>query len=381
MAEAKSAPGIIQIVASSRGGGAEHVRCLVKGMKSQSYKFTVVMSEDGGHLGASDFEVQGARFVPLELAQGFSMSTLLRLRSMICRSHCDVVHCHGMRAAMYGRLAAMTLRKRPRIVFTIHGFAAIHYSLPKRQALLSLERCLARVTDAWICVSNAEKEALLSAGVVDAGRVHVIHNGIDIERFATVSEPRQKIRMEIGVPTNAVLITTVCRLYRPRDFPTLLYAFRRLRNALPHIYLLIVGDGPLCAQIKHLITSLALEDQVGLLGMRRDVPRILHATDVFVLSSKGWEGLPLTVLEAMASALPVVASDVGGTREAVVDLQTGYLFPPGDITALARCIRTLVDDSALAQRMGQQGLARVRRLFTLQRMARDTAALYEELMS
>ena len=115
--------------------------------------------------------------------------------------------------------------------------------------------------------------------------------------------------------------------------------------------------------------------------MRHDVPQLLRATDVFVLSSKGWEGLPLTVLEAMASSLPVVASDVGGTREAVVDRQTGYLFPSGDVAALAHCVRTLANDPILARQMGRSGLARVKQFFTLQRMVSDISALYEKVMS
>jgi glycosyltransferase involved in cell wall biosynthesis len=114
--------------------------------------------------------------------------------------------------------------------------------------------------------------------------------------------------------------------------------------------------------------------------MRCDVPQILRATDVLVLASKGWEGLPLTVLEAMASSLPVVASDVGGTREAIVDGETGLLFPPGDATALAQGILSLAGDPLLALQMGQRGLARVREHFTFQRMARETAALYEQLL-
>jgi len=355
------------------------VRCLVKGMNRQRYGFTVAMPEDGGHVGAADFEAMGTQFVPLALAQGFSPSAFLSLRHLM-QSPYAIVHCHGMRAAMYGRLVALTLRKRPRLVFTIHGFAATHYPPPRRQALLSLERCLAGVTDAWICISNAERGTLLAAGVTDTKRVHVIRNGIDLERFAGVTEQRQEVRMAVTVPADAFLVTTVCRLHRPRDFGTLLHAFRCVQDALPHAHLLIVGDGPLRAQIGQLVASLALGSHVRLLGMRRDVPQILRATDVFVLSSKGWEGLPLTVLEAMASSLPVVASDVGGTREAIADLQTGYLFLPGDAAALAQHVQALANDPALAREMGQRGLARVTELFTLQRMARETAALYEQLL-
>jgi glycosyltransferase involved in cell wall biosynthesis len=115
--------------------------------------------------------------------------------------------------------------------------------------------------------------------------------------------------------------------------------------------------------------------------VRRDVPRLLAATDVFVLSSKGWEGLPLTVLEAMAAALPVIASDVGGTGEAIENGRTGFLYPPGDVDALAQHIRKLAGDATLALELGQRGLSRVRQLFTATRMVHETASLYEELLA
>jgi glycosyltransferase involved in cell wall biosynthesis len=151
-------------------------------------------------------------------------------------------------------------------------------------------------------------------------------------------------------------------------------------EARPDAQLLIVGDGPQRAEVEGWITSLSLEASVHLLGLRRDVPQILGATDVFVLSSRGWEGLPLTVLEAMASGLPVVASDVGGTREAVAHQETGYLFAPGDVAALSSHVQRLASDPVLAQQMGQRGLARVKQLFTLERMATQTAYLYEQVL-
>jgi glycosyltransferase involved in cell wall biosynthesis len=243
-----------------------------------------------------------------------------------------------------------------------------------------VEHGLALATDLWICVSHAEREAVLAAGVADPQRVRVVWNGIDVERFVDVALQPQEARLALGVPGDSFLVTTVCRLFRPRDFPTLLAAFQQVRARLPHAHLLIVGDGPLRLQVEETVAALHQEHSVHLLGMRCDVPQILRATDVLVLASKGWEGLPLTVLEAMASSLPVVASDVGGTREAIVDGETGLLFPPGDATALAQGILSLAGDPLLALQMGQRGLARVREHFTFQRMARETAALYEQLL-
>ncbi len=370
---------VLELVPSSRGGGAVHVRDLALGLDRTRFSAHIAMPEDGGNVSRKDFRRAGVPFHRVDIAEGFSLRAVQHIRSLA--ADMDILHVHGARAALFGRLAAMSLgRQRPLVVYTIHGFAAPHYSLPRRQALLSVERWLARVTEQWICVSHAERDALLAAGLADASRTQVIWNGIAPERFAGVTKQRHAARVALDVPPDAFVLTTICRLYRPRDFPTLLHAFREVQRAVPHAYLLIVGDGPLRAQIERWLESLTLQDHVRLLGMRRDVPRILGATDVFVLSSKGWEGLPLAVLEAMASALPVVASDVGGTREAVMDGQTGYLFAPGDVAALAHHARALAKDPRLAQQMGRRGLVRAREYFAAERMVRETAALYEQLL-
>ncbi len=367
---------VVQLVASSRGGGAVHVRDLVSGLDAGDFAPQVAMPEDGGNVRPEDFFIP---FHRVDIAAGLSLEALRRIRSLV--AGVDILHVHGARAALFGRLAVLSLgKRRPRVVYTIHGFAAPHYAPPRRQILLFVEHWLARVTDAWICVSHAEKAALLATHAAESTRVQVIHNGIDLSRFVGAAVMRGKARQALNLPEHAFVITTVCRLNRPRDLTTLVSAFRSVQNDLQHAHLIIVGDGPLRPQLERRVRSLAQHDHVHLLGMRRDVPHILAATDVFALSSRGWEGLPLTVLEAMASALPVVASDVGGTGEAVVREQTGYLFPAGDAAALADCLRTLARDEVLAHQLGQRGLARVRELFTVQRMVRQTAALYDQLL-
>lgn len=368
---------VLELVASSRGGGAVHVRDLALNLDPARFAVQVGMAEDGGSVSREDFV--DVPFYPLDIARGFSLSAIWQLRRLF--PSVDIVHLHGARVALFGRLAALTLgRRRPRVIYSIHGFAAPHYPAPRRQVLLAVERALAPLTDLWICVSHAERETLLAAGVADSRRVHVIWNGIGVERFASVSLQPQEARATLGVPADSFVVTTICRLFRPRDFPTLLSAFQQVRDQLPHAHLLIVGDGPLRSQVGDAVAALHQESAVHLLGMRRDVPQILRATDVLVLASQGWEGLPLTVLEAMASSLPVVASDVGGTREAILDGETGLLFPPGDARALAQCILSLAADPHLAQQMGQRGLVRVREHFTVQRMASETTTLYEQLL-
>lgn len=370
---------VLELVASSRGGGAAHVRDLACGLRKLHYDVVVGMPQDEGNVQPEDFAAQGVAFHRLELASGFSVSALTKLRRLL--SDVQILHMHGARAALFGRVALLSIPKgrRPHSVYSIHGFAAPHYPFPRRQILLGIERLLAPATDWWICVSHAESEALLSAGIVDPRRVQVIWNGIDTSRFTPERASRSEIREELALPADAYVATTICRLFRPRDFGTLLTAFRDVTLQIESAHLVIVGDGPLRAQVESQVQALQLGSNVHLLGMRRDIPGLLQASDVLVLSSRGWEGLPLTVLEAMASALPVVASDVGGTREAVQHGETGYLYSPGDAAQLASLLLRLARDPVLGAELGRKGLARVREHFNVARMVGETAALYERL--
>jgi glycosyltransferase involved in cell wall biosynthesis len=370
---------VLHLVASSRGGGAVHVRDLMLGLDRTRFAVQVAMPEDGGNVRREDFEVAGIPFHQVDIATGFSIRALRQIRRLA--AGVDILHVHGARAAFLGRLAAISLgQRRPHIVYTIHGFAAPHYPQPRRGLLLAIERALASFTDRFIAVCWAEREALLTAGVARPEQARVIWNGINVRHFHEVQVDRVLQRDALGIPTDAKVITTISRLYKPRDFDTLLLAFQKVVAAYPDTYLLIVGDGPYRPQIQALISRLNLTSRVALSGFRRDIPQVLAVSDIFVLSTALWEGLPLTVLEAMASGLPVVVSDVGGVREAVLHQETGILVPPKDHRALSEALSELLTNRSKARAMGLRGRERARIFFGVERMVRETAALYEELV-
>lgn len=365
---------ILEVVASSRGGGAEHVRNLVTGLRTAPFETTVAMPEDGGQITAADIEATGARFIHLSMTL---WQATWQVRRFIRTKGCDLVHAHGLRAALFARLALLGFRPRPISVVSIHGFALPHYALPKRAILLALERALLPLTDCVICVSEAERLDYLHATGLSPKRARVILNGIDTERFRP--DDGRELRQALAAESD-FLVVTVCRLYIPRDFDTLLHAFRALQNDVP-ARLWVVGDGPLRPQVEGLVQRLGLERQVSLLSTRRDVPHILRAADVFALTSWAWEGLPLTALEAQASGIPVVITDVGGSREAIADGETGILVPPKDVSALHQALLRLARDPGLRAKLGEAGRERAVTQFSLQRMARETAAVYEALLT
>ena len=370
---------VLQIVASSRGGGAEVVRCLVKGLDSSRFESTVAMPDDGGQLDAADFERVGARCLYFDIASGFSVRECLRLRRFVRKGGFDIIHCHGARAALWGRLAAIGPR-RPKTIFAVHGLSLVHHRTVKRTPLLFLNRALQSSTDITLCDSDREAADVIRHGIAPAERVEVVQNGVDLDRFDQSLYPRSEARSALALDDKRPLVVTVCRLDRPRDFHTLLRAMKYVVAELPLVKLLIVGGGPYRQAIEEQVRELNLEQSVQLLGTVRDVARILAAADAFVLATQGWEGLPLAPLEAQAMGLPVVISDVGSNRLAVQDGVTGLVVAPRQVEALADALVRLLADPLVCQQMGQLGRIRVVDEFSAQRMARDTVRVYRRLV-
>ena len=370
---------LLHLIASSRGGGATHLRDLSLGLDPTRFAQRIAMPEDGGNVCRQDFEAVGIPFQRVDIAAGFSLRGLREIRRLAQTA--DVLNVHGARAAMFGRLAAATLGKqRPRIVYTIQGFSLPFYRPPRRWILWAIERLLAPFTDAVIAVSQEERRAFLAQGFLPPERVSVIWNSVAVAPFQEAERERDATRAAFGLSPDAILITTICRLYKPRDLETILYALARLVEQDRRVQLLIVGDGPDRARIEALRDRLGLGARVIMAGQRMTIPAILAATDIFTLTTWGWEGLPFTVLEAMAAARPVVATCAGGIPEAVIEGETGFLVPRRDVAALADAFAHLASDSDLRARMGHAGRTRVQAQFSRQRMIELTAQVYDGLI-
>lgn len=369
---------ILHLVASSHGGGATHVRDLALGLPRDRYCSTVAMPLDGGNVSPDDLTTAGVEFVPLHIEAGFAWKEILRLRHLLQTENFDLLHLHGARAALFGRLAVATLRLRPRVLFSIHGFATPFYSFPKRTVYLWLERILQRVTDRTICVAQAEADLFLSLGLTTPNKLDVIPSGIDVARFATPPADVTYLREMLGVGRGPVVLT-VCRLNVPRDFNSLLAAFGRVRDEFPSAQLLMVGDGPRRNEVGALIERLGLANFAHITGFRNDVHALLALADVYVLTSYGWEGYPISTLEAQAAGVPVVVTDAGGSREAVQHERTGVVVPKRRPDLLAEAMLRLLRNDDLRRQMGEAGRHRARTEFTRERMIEGMMKIYDNL--
>jgi glycosyltransferase involved in cell wall biosynthesis len=277
----------------------------------------------------------------------------------------DVVHAHSAKAGFLTRLAAAVLGRTSRTVFTPHSWSFWGQSQSEARIYLGLERLAARWCRTIVAVSNAEREEGIARKVGRPDQYRVIPNGIDLAPFDGSPQPE---------PDRVLFVGRLAPQKRPELAVRALAELRRLR---PESRLDVVGDGPLRPQMEALISSERVHDTVRLLGTRADVPQLLTRASCLLLTSRH-EGCPLTVIEAMASGVPVVSVPVGGVPELVVDRETGLLA--GDTAAeLAAALAALLDDPGRARRLGEAGRIRARTLFTRERMAAETVALYEEI--
>lgn len=364
------------ITLSDWGGAQANVLALAQGLRGL-YDVTVACGPGGPLVGR--LRQEGIRVVeiprlvraPSPLAD---LATLVRLARWMRRERFALVHCHSTKAGLLGRMAAR-LAGTPAVLFTTHGwpFAGPWWPPPVRMLLALAEKVAARLTTTIICVSQRDREAALRVGIGPPTRLEVIPNGIAPDPWLARA-PVQEDGAGTGRPCTAVMVS---RLKEPKDPITLVKAWTQLGADRR---LLLVGDGPMREQVEALVQGSGLGGRVTLLGTRQDVPALLSMADVFVLSSR-WEGMPLSVIEAMMSGLPVVATDAGGVSEAVVHGETGLLVPAGDPDALALALARLLGDSELRQRMGEAGRRRALERFTEERMLAQTAAVYERALS
>jgi glycosyltransferase involved in cell wall biosynthesis len=310
----------------------------------------------GGRLGPQ-IDKEGWPVLALHEPAGFRPSIALHLLPWLRRWRIDVVHTHDSKPLIYGAPAAR-LAGVPRVVHTRH-FTQLA-SISRRQTLLAT--LATRCVDAVVCVSEDSARVALTEGLSPA-RVHALHNGIDTERFGMRGPQR-------GGP--AVL---VARLSPEKDVATLLRAVALVARERADYRLEVAGSGVCLPQLRQLTDQLKLTEHIRFLGEVDDIPSVLARASCFVLPSLT-EGISLTLLEAMASGLPVIATRVGGNPEVVAHGDTGVLVPPADPAALARAMLELHADHDRGQRMGQAGRRRVERHFEVRRMVAAYEAFY-----
>jgi glycosyltransferase involved in cell wall biosynthesis len=288
------------------------------------------------------------------------------LRSHLKRQQPDIVHMHSSKAGIIGRLAASSLRIPS--IFTAHGWAFTEgVSARRRKIYLAIERFMVRFSNKIITVSEYDRELALNSGVGTSELILTIHNGIpdilkNVDNDLCSSLPR---------------FIMVARFEDPKDQTQLIEAFSRINNKL--WILELIGDGPSLGAVRAYVETLNISKQVIFSGACNDVSERLRKSDVFCLISN-WEGLPLTILEAMRAGLPVIASGVGGVSEAVINGETGYVVPKRDVVTLSEAINDLLLSKKNRLSLGSKGRTYYESNFLFETMLDKTLKVYQQVL-
>ena len=307
-----------------------------------------------------------------------NLKAVADLRRIMVEGKYDIVHTHSSVAGVVGRLAALSAGI-PVIIHHVHGWG-FHDGMPgwTRKLYLTLERFCAKFTDRIVTVSEPDIKKGLMQGIGTEGKFTLINNGIDLEKFRQDIDVQQ-VRAELGLDPESKLVGMVGRLDEQKNPLDLIKAAALVTKSYPKVQFLIVGDGSLRPECERLINELNLKDRFFLLGFRNDVPRILPILTITAMSSL-WEGLPLAFLESMSAGKPIVANDIDGASDVVVNGETGFLVAPHQPQAMAERILTLLNDETLCNKMGYVAQQRSDH-YSLPKMFGKIESLYKELHS
>ena len=303
---------------------------------------------------------------------------VMRLAGML--RDVDLIHTHSSKAGILGRAAAR-LAGVPGVVHTVHGWS-FNDAQPAgtRRLYLEAERAAARFTDRIVCVARFDRDRGLVSGIGHASQYRIIRSGIDPSLYQAPAGARERLRETLGAAPQDVVVGSIAN-FKPQKGPLdFVEAARLSRLRDPRMRFVIAGDGDLRPALVSAIADAGLEDAVHLLGWRDDIPELLAAMDIFLLTSL-FEGLPRVVLQAMAASVPVVATDTGGVAEVVIHGESGYLVPPGNPAAAADAIVALAHDPGTRRRFASAARGRLGDEFNIRLMVGALEALYDEVLA
>jgi glycosyltransferase involved in cell wall biosynthesis len=385
---------VLHVVEATIAGVRKYIQALVTGLDSRRFQQTVACplrreNAFGDEQFIAYLASAGVPVLPIAMQRSIDpladLAALRRLVGLLRRDRYDLIHLHSSKAGFLGRLGAalafagMPPAKRPKVLYSPHGLAFLgDGAAATRRLYLALERLAGPLCDRIVAVSPSEREIAVDRGLAPAERVVCIDLGVDPEPLpAGFSRAAQ--RQALGVPAGVWLAGTVARA-TPQKNPFLFVdAAAQVLRQRPDGYFLWCGDGELRAPAERRARELGIADRCRFVGHREDAQAVLASFDLFWLTSN-YESFGLATAEAMALGLPVVATDVVGTRDLVVPGTTGVLTPPRDPAALARATLELLGDPAHARSLAAAARARIVERYSLDRMLDATASLYDSLI-
>jgi glycosyltransferase involved in cell wall biosynthesis len=372
--------GVLFVMIQMAMGGSERlILNLVRNLDRRIFRPSIAWFAEGRVL--PEFQELGVPLHGIPKRRRFDWTTMRRLAAIIRTHQIDVVNAHHFMPCFYAYYGTK-IANRARLVYTEHSEADV---LAARGRWQTIGGCMLRASDVAIGISPRVSQTLQSHFGLNPRSIHTIENGVDVRVFGDGAIDRDILRQQLGFSAQDVIIGTVANFRRNKNHVFLLKAFNEVAQRRPDVKLVLVGQGfpgdPENSEqeIARFIQSVGLSRSVRMLGYRSDVHDLLRMLDVFCLVSYK-EGLPLSLIEAMASGLPVVGTDIEGIRAVVEPETNGLLASPDDIPGLVSALHRLAADPALRQRMGQAARRRATEKYSLTRCVQETQDLFLSLV-
>nr|WP_272508329.1 glycosyltransferase family 4 protein [Paenisporosarcina quisquiliarum] len=350
------------------GGAQVHVRDLSNRLVAEGYEVSIISGE---RLNSSlEIDQNITYFQSLSLKRAvhpyYDVRAIFEVRQLLKRTKPDLVATHSSKAGLIGRIAARSLGIPT--VFTAHGWAFTEgISSEKRMAYITIEKMLGKITDRVITVSNYDRELAISNGVLPSHKIKTIHNGVlPLKRLPTENKKNSFIN-----------ILMVARFDVPKRQMDLIQACEKIKH-LPW-QLSFVGEGTQLTEAQHYVQIHHLQERVLFYGAMKSIESPLRDSQIFVMLSD-YEGLPLSILEAMQAGLPIIASDVGGVKESVIDKENGFLIPKQNQEILLERLTELLTDASLREVMGKRSKELFDEQFTFEKMYFQTKRVYQNVV-
>lgn len=365
---------VLQVIGGGEIGGAErHLLTLMRLMDRERFTPELLCLCEGPFAGLCREE--GITTHEVVMRHKLDLATVTPIRHLIREQNIDIVHTHGVRANLVARMAGRS--ENVPVVTTFHSVLRYDYS-SSAEALVA--RALTRLTnsrtDTFIAISGAIKEDLMSMGV-SSEQIEVIYNGLDVSLLTPGDSP-DTVRKNLGITPGQRVVALVGRLHAVKGHIFLLQAAQRIVTQHDDVVFLLVGEGPERRAIEKTITELGLEDKVIMTGFYPNISELYPIMDMLCLPSL-MEGMGLVLLEAMYFGVPVVATQVGGIPEVIIDGKSGLLVDPGNSEALTMAITWLLDTPDLQRQLIEGGRRRAQE-FTVENMVRHTERVYTDLI-
>lgn len=365
--------------------GAEVLAAALSRQLKDQFEFIFLCLDETGPLG-EELAAEGFDVIDLKRKPGIDLAVAKRIKQINREKNVQLLHAHQYTPFFYASFSRGLVRRRPRLMFTEHGR---HYPDIRKTKRVLANKLLLRSSDQVTAVGKFVKQALVNNEGIAGKRIEVIYNGIDTDKFKLDSDGsmRAAARASLRIDPKRLVVLQVARFHSVKDHETAVRAFHVAVQAMKQSdateqppLLLLAGDGDHKEKMESLVQTLGIADCVQFLGVRSDIPSLMAAADMFILSSLS-EGVSVTLLEAMGAGIPIAATDVGGNSEVVAEGESGLLSPRQDYESLGRNIATILQDAEMRKRMGTAGRERLLATFTEQAMHKRYAELYRVITS